>query len=444
MRMKTLLIFSFLLLPVTQAAIAADTQDFCAATDMKASFRRGDDERFLEYLRRQAVEVVEFSRGEADLIAYCYGDSGTVYGDWENAGRAAKDSLGKLCKDLRVKIDAQAKQLREFRLLLSLMKPRLRSDMVSPRQSLGEKISPRPAALHSDIRPAPLTRGEIDEAAARYDDFLMKTAKEKFPDFDYAAALEKLPYLAEYPPEFRSYLRYRVEEWRLQLAEKAKSLLEQNPFLSHFAGPGSDERAVVDAAHHLKEKTTVFLEELRDLRPKDRSAHVLMLFQLGGTVDAVLREHPDLCAGANEVYKKAERASTRKELLLAVAVPVVGSACTIVTKVPVWCFAGAGTLAAGMHFMNVRKEMRFQAKALDSAVSRDVSLINALEQLDDKQRELFIAGILVVLPYEAGFGKVWEMAERNPVFHRVVLLLGDKVRVSGKSLLLQVLARMRG
>lgn len=429
------------LLLVAFPAFAEDS-GHCARIGAKAALRNGDGDLFLEHLRRRVVEAVEFSRAEADLIVYCHGGKGTPFHGWESTGEEAQGSLNELCQHVRETAGAQAKKLREFRILLSLMRPRFRSDLASPKLPLAEKLSPKPYALHTDIRPAPLTKDELEEAERRFDEFLYQAAKEKFPGFDFEESL-KSPFLPR-PSGFDSYLKYKLDAWRIERGKEAKWLLEQNPLLSHFSGAESGDAAIAKAAEHLQRKTGEFLGELASLNTKKRYANAALLFQLGGTVDAVLAEHPELCAGAEEAQSAVFAASTRKDILLAVAVPLAGSACTIITRLPIWCFGGAGTLAAGVHYLEVRREMRFAAKALDSAIDKDTSLIRALEELDAKDRELFIAGLLVLTPYEVALGNAWQLAERNTVFQRIVFRLGSSVRINGKTLFTRVIARLTG
>ena len=407
---------------------------YCSPNGIKEPpYKKSDVQAFQEKLKNNAIEMVEFSRAEAQLIEYCYGSTNTPYSAWESFPETQR-SLKSHCKTLKQKVNFQTKNLREFRLQLALSKPRFRSDVVSTNLPVSEKISLHPQALHTDIEPARLSEEEVKEAVKRFDSFILKTVKEKFPYYDYESEIKKLPMYRSPPEGLNAYLRYRLETWRNERYEKAKEILEQNPLLSHFTGPYTNDLDMQAAAKHLQKRSDEFLEELKAMRPGEVSSHLILLFELGGNVDATIASYPELCQGANYLKAQAEGANYRKQIYLTAAVPIVGAACTLLTRAPMWCFSVAGSISGAVYYVDVHSEYKIRKQGLDAAFDKNRSLIKAIGELDSKERSLLFAGILVLLPVEAVFGKGWIIAERNPYFHRVTMQLGDKMRSDGKHL----------
>jgi hypothetical protein len=392
---------------------------------------------FMEKLRRKIVESVESSRAHALHVQACYSsDSKNLPSSISSFKSLDPDA----CRAIKSQIDQEVEDLPRLRQLLALSSPRLRSDVQDFSLSQSEKINISIKARHSNLQLKSLSKEEALSAIGVYDSWIRDTVSET-PKLDELTGRPNIELIRMNP--LQSRIKSRVERGRQEAARDAALILRDKPFLNHFDSDDSSDAAIVRAAQRLHQKTSEFASELQKIKQDPMRNDALKLLTFDKAVKDVVRENPELCAAANRRQAALDAQSARDATWLLVGAPLVGTACTLAIRMPVMCFGTAGTGAAAYHWKETRAEYQMQISAFDTAISDDQSLVNAIETLNASERDVFIAGVLVFLPYEAVLGKAWLRMERIPAFRQAVEKVSSRIGMNPSDLIESLSKRLR-
>lgn len=412
-----------------------------------------EEKEFFERVRERAVEIAELSRLEAHYIQFCFSEqedpANLLYG-WARADANVKQSIQLACEALRPKILAQAEHLDEYRLRLALTEAQMREDWESlhhwPPAKMNAKISPQ--FYDFSLKRAftrtltPLTGPERERAVRAYDDAFREASRKYYPDWN---PEERTPFYMR-PAGFDSRMKREIAEWRAGQEQEALALLVKYPLLAHLHTEKNDSAAIAAAAANVRVRATEALERLEAMRKKiaNRDERAFDLFLIDGAVDQVLRESPSLCGTAARLKKKQEAIAAwnhKKQLAFA---GTFGLGCFVLTKSPKICVGVGATLAAADSFFRVFPRHTFRIAALESALAADRSIVRSIHDLSSAEREVFVAGLMVIMPYEivAAYPLEWSYLWIRP-FRLVVDKISGETKLAGEEILKRILRGMR-
>ena len=416
-----------------------------------------EEASFLELVRRRAREMAELSKQEANYIEYCFASRPNPENhifEWASRERSVADSIRQFCEQLRPKIQEQASQLPEYRRRLALMNGQtegvllgIESDRLPSNQKVNPQITPyyydfslrqlvtRTLPPLSDQRGPNNAPSELDLAAAEYDATFRRNRQEINASLEASFRETGI----RFPDSYRYQIKERMAAWRQAQGRLARGMLAQNPLLAHFRSAAVTNDSIAEAAANVRRRADETIRRLdvmeREIPRREDGAYDLMLIE--GAVSDVLSETPGLCQIANRAHSHYKRVTAIKELQLFAGAFVLGSACFFVIRHPGPCMMTTFTGAAAYNFgWEVLPRHSFRLAAFESALSQDRSIVRLLNELDDSERQTFIAGLLIIVPWEAGAALPYHVAYHHlPRFAAIVDRISARAQMPARQLL---------
>ncbi len=415
-----------------------------------------EEAAFLEMVRRRAREMAELSEQEANYIEYCFASRPNPQNHifaWAQQDATIGDSIRRFCEQLRPKIQEQASQLPEYRRHLSLMLPPLvNAGVHSNALRLDSKINPNIAPYYYDFSLRrlvqatlpPLIPSEQTLAGADYDAAFLGIRAEVRQ-----AQQERNPPLppGDAPESNRRQIEERMNAWRSEQGRLARNMLAQNPLLGHFRSVTVTNDSIAAAAASVRERARDTIRRLdameREIPRRDHGAYDLLLIE--GAVSDVLSENPSFCQAANLARSHYQSVTAIKEAQLFAGAFVLGTVCFLAIRNPGPCmmttFTGAATYNYGWE---VLPRHSFRLAAFESALSQDRSIVRLLNELDDSERQTFIAIILIVVPWEAGAALPYHLAyHRSLRFRAIVDRISSTVQLPANVVIERIMGMIR-
>lgn len=375
---------------------------------------KSDEINFLSRLKNSALLSATLNKFETEWIKHCLGGQSAIATALSQYSILSSDKME--CGKLVIKIKKDAQFIGELRQHMALSESTFRVDTERKSNAALEKVKAEISHQHMNKEIAELSAEEKKSAVRTYDRYI-----------DEALESIKSPEQIE-NSNVQFYVKRYLEKKRKHHKEQYKKLLSEHPILAHLESDKIDDAEIIKAMQGVSKNADKYLDYINSLEETKVPGEILDLLHLDHLIMKQLSENPSECQMANRLSEMKTNQDSKKALVLTAGVLTAGSACTVLVRLPYWCFGIAGTGGAIIHTAEVYQSYQKKLLAFESIVSSDKDLSYAIAQLDSEEKTLFFSGMLIVFPYEAGLGKAWLMAEKNPAFLAVVTKLGQSVQ----------------
>lgn len=384
--------------PKNEPPITFDPDNSCSSLQrvrlkdsVVPAMRRLENTNLIAKLRSSLLDLIYQSKIEALRMQECFGP--------QKQSSSATPPHDESCRTLREHVQDEVKLLPQLRQHMALRSVTTPSPFESEVNSPEQKFNPLIYHSHSSLSPEKLTSAERAEAEKTYDGWLTEALKDVSTTRDRRTTVSALASQEE---------RNRILKQNFVLAKRAyhdreyKRMMQENPFLGHFSSAdGTADAAIVDAAKHLENSIDEALKKLDELKKDPYGDEALHLFLNPALLENVLQKDPQLCAAANRMVDELHSRES-VTLLTGTLKTLVGAlACLATTELGgLGCIGLGATASMATETVASYSNYTLKRDVFNTAVTADKNLIQIIDDLDAGEREVFLMGVMTVLPYE--------------------------------------------